>query len=92
MAEQRVESVEVGSNEYVLVDGVTGNGSQLRVVDVATNADSDEVDVLVPGRDRLGPCVTRVVRATVGDDDAHVWNVALIAYGRNSEFAVHQPN
>ena len=84
MTEERVESVEVGSNEYVLVNGIAGNGSQLRVIDVATNADSDEVDVLVPGRDRLRPCVARVVRASVGDDNAHVGNVALIAYGRNS--------
>ena len=78
--EERIESViEVGSHVDVPVDWIAGNRSQLGPVDVATDTDSHEVNVVTPGSHRLRPRVTWFVRVTAREDDAHVGNVASIA-------------
>ena len=51
--EERVEVVEAGGDEDVVVDRVTGDGPQLRVVNISTDADSHQVNVLAPDSDGL---------------------------------------
>ena len=51
--EERVEVVEAGGDEDVVVDRVTGDGPQLRVVNISTDADSHQVNVLASDSDGL---------------------------------------
>jgi len=76
--EQTVEVVELPGDERVLVNRVAGDRVQLRLVDVLTDADGDQVDVVTASGDGLEPRVTRGVGATVGDNDADIGHVLLV--------------